>query len=126
MANARTAAAVIARGFGFYQNDGSGFRMGSLSREDAIRLGDAVAAYVVERPHLFTAQALGAARYHLSLPLTGKPLYDESLSLSGFADAFLDEARVTLPNVGNKLLLAAVIVAAVYFGVKAWKSTPAA
>lgn len=125
MLNARTAAAVIARGYGFYQNIGAGFRMGSLSREDQVKLGDGVAAYVAARPHLFTSQALDAARYHLSLPLTGKPLFDESLSLSAFSDAFLDEVRVTLPAIGNRLLIAAVVVAAVYFAVRAWRVAPA-
>jgi hypothetical protein len=126
-ANARTASAMLARQFGFYENNGGGFVVASLSRENQVALGDALAAYVVEHPALFTDQAIAAASYHLRLPGTGKPLAREGWTLGEFADALLDEAKITLPSIGNKLLIAVVVVAAVYWGVKAWRSSaPAA
>jgi hypothetical protein len=126
MQNARTASAVIARSLGFYENDGSGFVVARLSPENQVKLTAELSRYVVANPEKFTAQALDVAKYHLSLPMTGQPLLDPDWTLSEFSDAFLDEARITLPNVGNKLLLAVVVVAVVYFGIKAWRSAPAA
>lgn len=127
MANARTAAAVIARNLGFYENTGGGFVVANLAPADQVRLGDSLAQYVVDHPALFSDQALAAANYHLSLPATGKPLAQPGVTLEAFADAFLDEVSITLPSIGNKVLIAVVIVAAVYFGIKAWKEAkPAA
>lgn len=115
---------MLARQFGFYENNGGGFVVASLSPENQVRLGDALAAYVAQHPDKFTEQAAAAAAYHLSLPGTGKPLARDGWTLEDFADALLEQASFTLPSIGNKLLIAAVIVAAVYFGVKAWASTP--
>lgn len=124
-ANARTASAMLARQLGFYENDGSGFRVASLSPENQVKLAEELMRYVQAHPHLFDAKAQDVARYHLALPLTGRPLADPSWSLNDFADAMLDEARITLPSIGNKLLLGVVVVAVVYFAIKAWRSAPA-
>lgn len=82
----------------------------------------ALAQEILLYPQSFTDQTLESARRVADKdyqPLQGSDPFGE------FTDAFIEEAKITLPSIGNKLLIGAVIVAVVYFGVKAWASRPA-
>lgn len=88
--NARTASAVIARDLGIYNNEGAGFVVGSLPAADQVRLADELMRYVIAHPSLFDADAVAVAHYHLTLPLSGKPLANADASLGDYAEALLD------------------------------------
>lgn len=89
--------------------------------EIRIAYNKALAEEVLKYPQSFTESTLETAK------IIGEKNYsslqDESFSWGDFGDALADEAKVTLPSIGNKLLVGAVVVAAVYFAVKAWKSS---
>ncbi len=110
--NAKTAAARVAARLNLDP--------ANLSYEQRAAYNKALAEEMLKYPQSFTAEALESAR--IIAGKTYEQLQDPSFSLGAFGDAFLEEAKVTLPSVGNKLLIGAVIVAIAYFGFKAWAS----
>ncbi len=94
------------------------------SYEIRVQYNKELAAEILKYPQSFTEGTLESAR--IVSEKTYSDLQDASFSWGDFGDALAEEAKVTLPAVGNKLLIGAVVVAAVYFAVRAWKSAPAA
>ena len=71
-----------------------------------------LAAEILKYPNAFNAVTLAAAS-----DISGKEygsLTDTDISFGDFVDAFADEAKTLLPDVGNKILLAVLILGAVY------------
>ena len=89
-ANAKTAAAVVARSLGYYNNDGSGFHVADLTADQQLKLANALCQYVVAHPSLFTDQALAVAQGRIAQSDYGQPLSDPSFSYDDFADATIN------------------------------------
>lgn len=113
--NLRTARGNVARRLGITDT-------AALDYDARVAYLRALAAEILRYPQSFTEETLATARRVSAADY--KPI-DAATPFADFADAFIEEAKETLPAVGNKLLLALVVVAAVYFGVKAWRSSPA-
>ena len=92
--------------------DGSRDATANLPYEDLRRLNVAVAQIIVAHPASFVPDRVTTAKQILLSP--DGPLTDSDFSLSQFGDELAEEAKITLPSVGNKLLWAALALGVVY------------
>lgn len=113
-ANVRTATAFLARQLGFYTNDGSGFEYGRLTPQQQITLTNALAGYITANPGKFSQETIWNAEQSRNSPI--EPV--EGITLAGFADAFIDQAGITLPDLGGKLYRAGLFFCFVYLLIK--------
>lgn len=95
----------------------------SISYDIRREYNRALAEEILKYPQSFDATALANARASLEKDFSN--IEGTSFDLTLFADAVADQAAETLPSVGNKLLLAAVVVAVAYVAVRAWRAAPA-
>lgn len=84
----------------------------ALTYDQRVAYNHALAAEILKYPASFTPQTLLAAENIVNRNYGS--MTEASFDWSDFAAAVADEAKVTLPSIGNKLLLAAVALAAVF------------
>lgn len=107
-ANARTAARNVAARLGFADTS-------ALTYDERVTYNHALAAEILKYPQSFTAAALLTASGIVNKAYG--PQADATFDWGELTDALAAEAKITLPAVGNKLLVAAVALGAawIYF-----------